>query len=80
MRRALFLLPLLCGLAACGAPGEFPSLEPRPIESADFEPPPAPPPPVPDPELQLQVSVLIAEARAGEAAFAAALAEAARLA
>jgi hypothetical protein len=62
-------------LAACAAPGPYPSLEPRPIEKAlaESEEEPAAPVRADDPGLDARIAPLVAEARRGAAEFQAAL-------
>lgn len=78
---ALLCLPL--ALAACSAPGgPFPSLQPRAAEAIDPRVPvdrPMNARPV-DAGLAARLSQLVAQARAGDAAFAPAIAQAERLA
>ncbi len=66
------LLPALL-LAACAAPGTYPSLAPRPYEKAAPQMPPALPPAVSDAGLLAQVEGAVARAEAGQGAFDAAL-------
>lgn len=71
-RRLAPLIPVL--VAGCAAPGSFPSLAPRPIERAlAAERAAAPPAAATAPKLVEQVAAHLVEARAGQAAFAAAL-------
>lgn len=62
-------------LGACAAPGPYPSLEPRPAEKAYAEGDPEREPTVlaDDPSLGAEIARLTAEARAGDAAFDAAI-------
>ncbi len=81
--RAAFALPAalalpiaLAFLAGCAARGDFPSLAPRPVERelmTERAGPPAPEAPT-DPAIGPRVAELLRQARAGEAAFEAALA------
>ena len=69
------LAALAAGLAACAAPGPYPSLAPRPIEKALGEPgvPPTVAPLPDDPAVATRVSALLDEAKAGDGEFRAAL-------
>jgi hypothetical protein len=73
----LLLLPLavLAGLAACAAPGPYPSLAPRPIERMLGEPgvPPVVAPLPDDPAVAARVASFLADAKAGDAEFRTAL-------
>ncbi len=75
-RTALAALPLLL-VGGCATRGEFPSLAPRPVEQLAFEEPIKVDPPVAaDPALRARAAALLANARAGDAAFEAAYADA----
>jgi hypothetical protein len=73
---AALALPALGFIAGCAAPGDFPSLAPRPVErELTAERPAAAAPEVPaDPALGGRVAELVRQAHAGEAAFETALA------
>ena len=78
----LFLLLSTIAMSACSAGGPYPSLRPRAAEAID--PRIQPVGPINDrpatPALTAQLSALVGQARAGEAAFGPAAAEAERLA
>ena len=81
--RALFAIPMIAALAACGTPGwPPPSLLPRPAEAIDPRVPVVNPindRPV-DAALAARLAALVAQAREGDAAFGPAIAQAERLA
>lgn len=83
MRRLTFPMLLAAGLSACAAPGgPYPSLQPRSAEAIDPRVPVDPRinvRPV-NPALSARLARLIAQARSGHEAFAAAAADAERLA
>ena len=64
---------LAASLAGCAAPGNYPSLAPRPAEREDWteEPVHSAPAVADDAALRTQVAALLARAREGERAFAA---------
>lgn len=76
MKRSLTAL-LALSVTACATGGEFPSLAPRPVERLSFEEPVKVDPPVAaDPALRSRAAALLAEARAGDAAYERAYADA----
>lgn len=76
MRPVLPVIILLGSLASCADEGGYPSLKPRPFESAgrarDIVPAPLPEAPA-TPQIEARVVAALAEADAGEARFAAEL-------
>ena len=66
----------LAALGGCAAPGEFPSLSPRAIETNAAAGPAAEAPPLPtaaDPELARQIAAIVAAAESAHAGFVAEL-------